>query len=226
MIKDSWMFNYGNVIEFPIPEGVQLPIYVIGDSHVRVLVEVAPYIFKSSQTDIEEVFESKTAYYMGNNEQDLYLKEALRNIPEGSQVLLSFGEIDCRHYVPVRAIKNNTSLEHEVDEIIKRYTKNCVRVLKEKFKVIILGSYTCPDDYNHENSFTDILTAKTLFNQKIKKYCNENGLLFIPIFWKVLEEKWDECKLDFPHYFNDSSHLGGCMIPTILNSMIDFQWKI
>ncbi len=221
-MKDEWMFNRGKVINFEIPQGVELPIYLIGDSHVRVLPEVAPYIFKSSQTDIEDVFISKTAYAIGNEN---YLNESINNIPKGSQVLLSFGEIDCRHYVPKIAKEKNKSIEQIVDEIIEKYTANCVRVLKERFRVIVLGAYVCPDDHNHENSFADIFEAKTLFNEKIEIYCKDNGILYVPLFIKSLENDWDTIQLDYPHYFNDSSHLGACMIPIILDSMVGFKWK-
>lgn len=220
--NDSWMFYKGSPIKFEVPEGVQLPIYVIGDSHVRVLPECAPDIFSNSQADINNVFESKTAYAIGNEGHNLYLKGCLRIIPDGALALISFGEIDCRHYVPVRAIENKTSIEEEVDKVIKSYTENCVRLLKEKFKIIMLGAYVCPEDHNHSNLFIDIFKAKTLFNQKIKKYCKDNNILFIPIFWKALEENWDEQEQGT--YFNDSSHLGPCMVPEILKPIPDFKW--
>lgn len=216
--QDAWMFNRGEVIQFNIPEGVQLPIYVIGDSHVRILPEVAPYIFKRS-TDIEDVIDSKSAYAVGTKGHDVYLNESIKVIPDGSQVLLSFGEIDCRHYVYPKSQQRGITIEEMVDEIIERYSKNCVRLLKEKFKVAILGAYICPDDHNHENPYYKIFEAKVLFNQKISKYCEDNGLVYVPIFKKSLEQEWDKCELEYPNYFNDSSHLGPCMIPIILESL-------
>jgi hypothetical protein len=221
--QDEWMFFKGNVINFPIPEGVKTPIYVIGDSHVRVLPQACPYIFKGSGADIADVFESKSAYAVGTEGHDLYLKECLRLIPDGSTALLSFGEIDCRHYSPKKAIENNSSIEIEVDVVIDRYTSNCVRLLKDKFRVMILGPYICPEDHAHANKFEDIVIAKTYFNSRIKKYCEDNGILYVPIFKKSLEEKWDEQPTYT--YFNDSSHLGPCMVPVILDSMSGFKWK-
>ena len=203
-----------------------MTIYVIGDSHVRVLHERCPEIFKSSQTDlVEAVFESKTAYAIGTEGHDYYLNEKLKNIPDGSYVLLSFGEIDCRHYVPLKAKELNTTIENRVDEVIERYTTNCVRLLKEKFRVIILGAYTCPEDRIHKNSFEDILEAKMLYNNKLKKYCESEGMCFVPIFRKVLEEKWDEKEHGMGHPFNDTSHLGECMTPIILEAIDGFEWS-
>ncbi len=217
-MPDEWMFFKGKKIDFPIPEGIQTPIYVIGDSHVRVLPEVAPYLFLRS-TDIEDVIDSKSAYAVGTKGHDVYLNESIRIIPDGSQVLLSFGEIDCRHYIPKKAIENNTSIEHEVDIVIERYTKNCVRILKEKFNVIIMGLYVCPDDHNHENNYYDILMAKLLLHLKLQHYAYMNNLVYVPLFETVLNKGWDICRLDYPHYFNDTSHLGACMIPVILDAI-------
>ncbi len=217
--KDEHLFNKGEVIHFDIPRGIRLPIYVIGDSHVRVLPEAAPNIFKSSQVDIEKVSESKTAYAVGTEGHERYMNEALDIIPEGSNVLLSFGEIDCRHYVPVKEKQNGTTIKQEVDKIFERYTTNCVRLLKEKFKVTILGAYLCPDDLSHTNEYNDIFQAKYLFNAKMEQYCEENNLPFVPIFKEGIDKQWHKCSLDYPHYFNDSSHLGPCMIPIILETI-------
>ena len=219
--EEEWLFNKGKIIGFDIPEGVQLPIFVIGDSHVRVLPEVAPDIFCRS-TDIEDVIDSKSAYAVGTKGHDVYLNESIRVIPDGSQVLLSFGEIDCRHYVYPKSQERNITIEQMVDEIIARYTVNCIRLLKEKFKVAILGSYMCPDDVNHENPYLKIFEAKILFNQKIKQYCEDNNMVYVPIFKKSLEEQWHKFEGEYPHYFNDSSHLGPCMIPEILNAIASY----
>lgn len=217
------LFYNGIPIDIPAPNGIQLPIYVIGDSHVRVLPECCPNIFSKS-TDIEDVIDSKSAYAVGTKGHDVYLNEAINVIPDGSNVLLSFGEIDCRHYVPVKAKENGTTIEQEIDKLIVRFTANCVRLLKEKFKVTILGAYLCPEDLEHKNSYSDIFQAKYYFNFKMEKYCEENNLPFVPIFKTGIDNEWHRCKLEYPHYFNDSSHLGPCMIPLILETINNFTW--
>lgn len=213
-------------IFFQVPEGVSGAIYLIGDSHVRALYEVCPQIFKKSN-DILDVYESKSAYAVGIEGHDFYLKESLKIIPDGSKVLLSFGEIDCRHYIPKGAINEGKSIDSLVDEVINRFTANCVRLLMEKFRVMILAPYICPEDHNHHdnNSYLDILEAKTIFNRKLITYCEENGILFIPIFQTALDNKWDQQLQRDAYYFGDSSHLGPCMIPVILDAMKDFKWK-
>ncbi len=214
--QDQWLFHRGDIIHFDVPPNVSLPIYVIGDSHVRILVDAAPYIFKSSQVDIEDVFISKTAYAIG---EEKYLNDAINNIPEGSNVLLSFGEIDCRHYVPKRAKDNGRSIQFETNRVFARYVYNTVRVLSDRFKVAIMGVYCCPDDHEHENDFDHIYIAKEHFNYLMKEFCEMKNLCYVPLFDVVNDNNWDILKHDYPHYFNDSSHLGACMIPYILNSI-------
>ncbi len=218
--NDSWMFHHGQVIQFVVPENISLPIYVIGDSHVRILIDAAPYIFKSSQVDIEYVYISKTAYAIGSEK---YLNDAVNNIPEGSNVLLSFGEIDCRHHIPKWAKINQTSIAVEVDKMFQRYIDNCVTVLVDKFNVSVMAAYVCPDDHNHENDYIDILKAKTYFNKLLLEYCESKGIVYIPLFEIAKDKCWDITDHDYPHYFNDTSHLGACMIPIILKSINEHE---
>lgn len=217
MTKEE-LFYKGEPIHFNIPKGVIAPIYVISDSHGRVLIDAAPYLFKSSQTDVEDVSISKTAYAIGEETTRYYLNKSLENIPKGAQVILSFGEIDCRHHVPKWAKIKDKTIEEIVDEVIERYTTKCVEVLMERFKVIIIGAYVCPNDHNHEeNSYEDIYQAKKLFNEKIEQYCIYNNLIYIPIYKVGLEQGWDIAPIG--DYFSDSSHLNACMIPVILETL-------
>ena len=213
------MFYKGQPIHFNIPEGVKAPIYVISDSHGKILIDAAPYLFKSSQTDVEDVSISKTAYAIGGEDKRFYLTKSLLNIPQGEQVIVSFGEIDCRHHVPKWAKIKNKTIEQIVDEVIERYTTKCVEVLMEIFKVIVMGAYVCPDDHNHpENSYEDIYEAKKLFNQKIEQYCIEKEIIYIPLYKVALENGWDTARLE-ELYFSDGSHLNACMIPVILETL-------
>ncbi len=205
------------------------PIYLIGDSHVRVFIEDDPETFKSSRTDIEEAWHSKSAHAIGD---DGYLNESLSNIPDKAMVLLSFGEIDCRHYVPKIVRETGRSVESVVQDVVARYTERSVRLLSERFRVIILGAYLCPDDYQHSNAqgsesysntFDSILEAKTIFNAAMELYCKAHGLLFIPIFREITQHAlWP-----FPlsGFFGDSSHmLGSVIIPFVKKHVAAFQW--
>ncbi len=230
--EDKWMIWNGIPIDFPVPDGVRLPIYCMGDSHIIVLVECCPGIFRKPSVDLLDAHCSKTAYAIGADGHDHYLNEGLEKIPSGEVVLLSFGEIDTRHYVPRHSREKGIPIEELVSEVMERYTKNCVRLLRERFRVALLGPWICPDDLSHRcdsggetwmNDYASILEAKTLLNERLEDYAEQNGCLYVPTFKVSMENEWH---VDRAHsYFNDTSHLGPCMIPVIFNAMANFRWK-
>ncbi len=184
------------------------PIYVIGDSHVRNLVKYAPDIFKSSQAEDVNVFDSKSAYAVGTDGHEWYLNEALERLPDGANVILSFGEIDCREYIPRLAQEKNISIPEMVNEVLGRYLSNCVEKLSRKFNVIIMGVYLCPDDFKDINKAGDILRAKGLYNASLKKYCTKTLIPFINLYNGYNVKN-----------YSDSTHMGECIIPLILEQL-------
>lgn len=227
--KDKWLFHHGAPINFKIPEGVTGPIHCLGDSHINLLTEVFPQIFESTR------YSSISAYAVGSRKENEYVTDSLSRIPNGAKVLCCFGEIDCRHYVPKFSREQNRTVVDIVTEIVERYTVNFLGLLQQKYRVIAQGPHVCPDDHKHtcvsygaevpvwSNSFDQILEAKTLFNKLLKEFCDAEGILFIPMFYRGREYKWDE--LPVGTYFNDSSHLGPCAIPVILEYVNDYKWK-
>lgn len=223
--QDEWMFWRGVAIKFDIPQGVATPIYCVGDSHIINLVESCPYIFTDVKNGGKGVhYISATAYSMSGELPHEYIINCSEKIPPGSPLLISFGEIDCRHYIPKTCKKNGLSPSSEARKISIRYINGCLKKLSVRFRVIVLGPYICPNDRNHEeNPFDDILEAKSAFNDELKNFCVNNGIAFVPTFYVGQEKNWDLYGRD--HYFNDTSHLGPCMVPLILESVTNFNWK-
>ncbi len=231
----SSMHYAGEPIEFAIPDGVEGPVYCVGDSHVNVLQNAFPDMFAQSHwsfDDSETVFHSKTAYAVGSDKDGNFIEKAYRSIPEGSKVLMSFGEIDCRHYLPRFAKERGVSLDVLVDEVIKRYKLQCLNAFQKKYRLMVMSAYVTPNDRNHcmsqehvswRNPYEEILKAKFLLNEKLEQYCRENDVLFVPIFAVSQEEEWEMHPIGT--YFGDDSHASGCMVPVILNAMAGFKWK-
>lgn len=199
------------------------PVYLIGDSHVECLPRERPEVFQPYSRKVAHFFMSVTAYAIGSEGYDKYMKDVMENVENGAKMLCSFGGIDCTHYIPRFARERGEPIELLVDEVIQRYSKNCISHLKEKYRVMILGSYLCPQDMQHENPFEDILKAKTILNEKLEAMCHDLGILFIPIFREALQSRWHE----HPEgtFFNDAKHAGSCMVPVILNAMQGFKWR-
>lgn len=214
--RDSWMFYGNKPINFPIPEGVTGPIHVLGDSHVNVLVGALPRIFISTQ------YAPIAAYADEDNRQHESIETLLARIPAGDKVLCCFGELYCRHYAAKFAKEQNVTIESLASTTVQRYIDNFLTFLQKKYKVIVLSIFVCPDDLNHfENAYEDIFKAKRTFNAQLEKGCEEHGLLFVPLFKEAFKNDWHLAPQGT--YFNDSSHLGPCMIPLILNTIKN--WK-
>ncbi len=220
------MHYAGKPVEFVIPEGVEGPVYCVGDSHVSVLQGVCPVIFAPTHwgfEDSETVYLSKTAYAIGSDGHGGFLEKSFRSIPQGSKVLMSFGEIDCRHYLPRFAKERGISPSDLVDEVIARYKMQCLNRFLEKYRLIILGAYVTPNDHNNPEAYEAIFECKRLLNKRLEEYCAETGALFVPIFRIAQEEEWDRHPVGT--YFGDLTHASGCMVPVILNAMAGYKWK-
>lgn len=226
-MNDEWLFYRGNTINFLVPEGVTGPIHTIGDSHVNVMDQVFPDMFISTRFAKLNVISSRqalyTAYSAGRPDQNDYILPALSHIPEGAKILTMFGEIDCREYIPELAKEENQSIEYLISLVIEGYTKNFLDVVKTKYRVMVVSPYVNPQDTMYRHKYEDIFEAKLLYCEYLKRYCKEGGLLFIDMFHESLKNKWDSFPLGT--YFNDSTHLGPCMIPVILNALKNFKWK-
>ena len=208
------IYNTGEEQDIPIPEGVTIPIHLIGDSHIHMLSYTLPKVFAFHG------FVSHTAWAIGKGEDGNYIRGILPLIPEGDRVLIIFGELDCRHYVPRLAKERNETIESVISSIMDLYTNNTLRLLHSRYKVCAAGPYVCPEDLSHVNPWEEILEAKLLFNDKLKRFCGEQGILYIPIIEEVIKKEWH--KQPQGTYFNDSSHLGPSIIPFILRELVGF----
>lgn len=224
--KDAWLFYKGVPIDFEVPKEIVGPIHTIGDSHVNILRDVLSKVFVHLVPR-----KSISAYAIQDkrqNEFDKYLSQ----IPIGDKLLSYFGEIDCRHYVPKIAREQNRTIENIVTEIVERYSQNFLSLLKDKYRLIVLSPYIGPDDHNHtnytslekwSNSYNEIFEAKKTFTELIRKYCESEGIAYVPTYEVSLQNSWDTAPIGT--YFNDTSHLGPCMIPLIFDSIKGFKWK-
>ena len=178
-MSDSWMFYKGIPIDFEIPEGVVPPIYIIGDSHINTLNAAFPKMFYY----LNHV--SSTAYHIGELP---FIEESLKSTPKGSKVLIYFGEIDCRHYAPKLALKQNETIESVISLIVTKYTSVVLAPLLLEYKLIIPSPYVCPDDLVHPNGYERILEAKEVFTERLSQFCEKQNLIFVDLFHEAF--KW------------------------------------
>lgn len=234
-MSDSWMFWQCRPISFPVPTGLTGPIYCLGDSHVLILSEAMPSMFTSAS------FASISAYAARSVENNEYIFNRLSPIPQGGYLLCYFGEIDCRHHIPKRAIpfipteevKGHT-IKSLTEEVVRRYTLYFLSILQPKYRLIVCSPYITPRDFDLGNpefiGFPDqgnktemVLDTKKLFTKLLKKFCSKSGIAYVPTYEVSKKNNWH----NFPTgtYFNDTTHLGPCMIPVIFDAIKNYKWK-
>lgn len=205
---------YDEINNFTIPHGVIGPVHVFGDSHMNAITLYFPKFF------IGHGKISKTAYTMGDQSYNSCVSHALSEVPLGSKVLLYFGEIDCRHYLPKIALERDECIEDVVKEVVDRYTKNNLIPLKDKYTLIIPSIHLCPEDLTHKNGYKNIFITKELYSYYLHRFCDDEGIKYIPLFEEICFNQFHKLPYGQFHYFGDGSHLSAPVIPFLLESLI------
>ena len=205
-------------------------VHCIGDSHVSVF---------SGTNKISEGYPSvhdvlpwfrtyrigpHLAYNIGDETHHGYkhLMGILAGIPVGSNVLLSFGEIDCRNHVIRQAELQNKKTDEIVVECVNRYFKTITAVVGMGYKVIVWGAIpTCNYDslvykdnepYQHYGTFRDRNRATALFNSLLEGLCVKSGVHFISISDRLVDEGFKTVDT----LYMDSIHLSEKAVPVIM----------
>ena len=120
------------------------------------------------------------------------------NIPDGSELILSFGEIDCRTQVYKRSKERNEAPYFIIREIADRYTNFLlsIRSRRSDLKICVLSvipelkEFPAEVYFNkpnpdlsclHSGSLEDRTYFKLSFNDRMKEACFNQGFKFIDI---------------------------------------------
>jgi len=143
--------------------------YVIGDSHVSIFSGQdglnLPDLLPNFRT---HNISARLAYNFGKNDHPVTIAvdKALKDIPVGSPVIFSFGEIDCRCHVWKHVAGN---LDAVVDDIASRYTKRLGQYMAKGFDVYALLPHAIKykpdgDIESAAGTWAQITAASKLFN--------------------------------------------------------------
>jgi hypothetical protein len=132
-------------------------------------------------------------------------------VPPGSNLLVSAGEIDCRHYLLQEKFFNSNGIRSVARECVARYLIGLVSLKKQGFNVGALGPLHTPLAMPHmqpmgtiEQRFEMVLA----FNGYLRGACHANGLLYATLGNKVLRKE--------KYYFAwDGVHLSARALPLI-----------
>jgi tetratricopeptide (TPR) repeat protein/cellulose synthase/poly-beta-1,6-N-acetylglucosamine synthase-like glycosyltransferase/serine acetyltransferase len=194
-------------------------IHCIGDSHVYVFsgtdvvggADVLPY-FKTYRLG------PHTAYN-AINRRTLIEQIITTSVGPGDMIMFVFGEIDCRAHLLKEAELQKRALKDVVMECVDRYF--------ELFKMA--GQYGIPllawnspassredidcGEYSTYGSCKQRNEVTELFNRHLKHRCEENGVIFLSVFDKLI----DKDGITNTACYLDAIHLSQTAMPLILD---------
>jgi len=146
-------------------------------------------------------------------------------VPPGSNVLLSFGEIDCRAHVLKQAAKRNVAVETVVAECLDHYFQVVREVKARGFQVIVYNAVPSAisrarkssreDDYVAVGDWRARNAAIKEFNAGAKQQCAECGVKFLENFSALVNEQGKAMSW----YYFDAIHLSQRAMPLTLRAL-------
>jgi FkbM family methyltransferase len=188
------IFNYEFIFEGWTQKKIQ-KINCFGDSHISIFSN------KESLFNMNEliIYDSYHTYRFGPylaynliNKPNVY--EIINNVSYDENILICFGEIDCRAQVKKNMDEQNKDYIELIDEIIDRYFQFIDTLYN---KNIILFSVTPelkeepfmfyyrekPEAFDKpRGTYSERRKFKEYFNQKVKEECSKKGYKFLSIY--------------------------------------------
>lgn len=191
-------------------------IFVIGDSHTDIFSKnrISEKISLTNKPELENMLMMNltdapnfvtyhigacTAYATGKEHSSFHSKEKtdflIKNgwLPPEAIILTVFGEIDCRVHIKKQAEKQNCPEDKIIDNIIHNYGEYLLFLKSQGYRVIAYGPIASQSDkapfdpdfprYGTEKERNKITL---LFNQKLKKFCQTNGIGYFSVVDKLL----------------------------------------
>ena len=208
-------------------------IHCIGDSHVSFFGgkdEVAPSWteFGAETWGINPMFRPYRigpylAYSVGTQGHEGYrsLLVVLGKIPRGADVMLVFGEIDCRAHLLRQRDRQARPLEDVAADCVARYFRTVDEVQSMGYRVIVFGGIPtgCEaavrnDDgpWAYHGSARERNQTARLFDQNVVARCSAKGIRSLSIFDELVDEEGDTKR----EYFMDAIHLSQAAMPLVM----------
>jgi len=149
------------------------------------------------------------------------LHEVIKNIPPGSNILMCFGEIDCRVHLLKQSLDQKRKIEYVVDECVERYF-NVIKNVKNNFNVMIWAVVpSTPSEkvidarFPHFGTNIERNYVTKIFNKKLENLCMKNNITYITLFNKLINIDGTTNK----KYFGDNVHLSQNAMPIAIQEI-------
>jgi len=199
-------------------------IHCIGDSHVSFFSgydEIQPEypVPSRSREGFFKVYRlgAVLAYnLMSFDTKEMGREKLLDLVPKlegGSDLLLCFGEIDCRCHIIKQAEKQKRPVDAIVDDCADNYFKVVDELLASGFSVIIWGVIPSAESTNKEyptyGSMVERNNCSHKFNMALEQRCKARQIKFVSIFDRLVD-KSNRTRIE---YYFDAIHLGQAAMP-------------
>ncbi|OGH88684.1 MAG: hypothetical protein A3J93_01140 [Candidatus Magasanikbacteria bacterium RIFOXYC2_FULL_42_28] len=208
-------------------------IYCIGDSHASFFSgtdDIQP-IWPEESYDSIPLFKTYrlgpvTAYNLTKQNSSTQGREklfaALSTIPKDSNVLLCFGEIDCRVHLLKQAQFQSRPLGEVVKECVDHYWSVVKEIKRCGYSVIVWGVIASTidgnivePDYAAHGTCLERNEATKIFNNYLKELAKNDNVFFISIFDYLI----DVGGLTNLKYYADRIHLSQKAMPIVIEQL-------
>ena len=166
-------------------------LYVIGESHSLSSHYLSVNHLGRDFFCMSKLIKGCKQWHLGceiNNEYKYQFEVLFKSLPKASEVLLMFGEIDCRIDAGIVEHKNkypNKNLNNIIISTIDNYLNYVLEVNSEYGHNIIIQGVPCPNIdtklYSEEAIFQLTYSVKTL-NKQLKKKSKQLGFGFLDLY--------------------------------------------
>ena len=183
-----------------------LKLWVVGDCHGEIFTHFNVFRFKRDEKTfvrpMRAHFKRCLAYSLHHEGSTMKCREQLLGLldrlsPKSDEILLSFGEIDCRCHLVGQAIKQQRPVREIVRNCVGLYMKAVKEdVLKRGFTTYIWNvpppqQTALNEAFLRRTPYVARKRAVVLFNRFLKQECNKIGIPFLSIFEEVTDENYD-----------------------------------
>jgi tetratricopeptide (TPR) repeat protein len=151
-----------------------------------------------------------------------YLFNLLPTLPQRSNILLIFGEVDCRAHIGKQADKQGLPVEVIIKECIDRYFSVILEIISFGFNVGVWGVHPsnqyikCGPDHEHTFPVYGTIQERNnitrLFNNYLEDRCLQNSIQFVSIFEELINANLTAKS----EYYVDDIHLSQKVCPLSL----------
>ncbi|EGF91940.1 hypothetical protein ABI_03720 [Asticcacaulis biprosthecium C19] len=189
-------------------------IYAIGDSHVRFLAGRDEGIYEWPANKNAIPFEGYSSRFVGlhlgpglaynlntansKNASKEKIEGLLRDgdVPNGAEILFSFGEIDCRYHACRQSEAQGRPISDIVDDITDQYAMFLDRIAAAGYRVGVWGvplatwhEVTMDTNNPIHGSFEHRQMAVRRFNQRMAEACHQRHIPFLSLFDQVHDDQ-------------------------------------